>query len=343
MNEKEKATPSVAVVGAGMAGVMCAASLKGAGYSVTLFDKARGTGGRLSSRRLEGVPFDLGAQVIQAQHPDFVAQLAKWEEKGWVVPWPEEQGWCAVPRMSGLTRQISAGVPFEPSCRIVRIEPVEATWQLEDDQQRLWSGFDHLVLALPAPQAAALLQPVAPAWAQQAASIALQPCWTAYFRLDPTEPIPAVSHLPRATPFAQTTPSPDAGELGLRRWTCQAAKPSWCESTDAALWVVEANTAWSAAHLDTPPAEVAEALFNLWKQVVGQPQLAQPIHLAAHRWLYALTANVCASPYWSSSLHKAEVAAGLHLCGDYFQQTGVEGAYLSGRALAEALIHAQQG
>ncbi|MFK7161794.1 FAD-dependent oxidoreductase [Marinospirillum sp. MEB164] len=343
MNKQQTAAPRVAVIGAGMAGVICAERLQAAGWSVTLMDKARGTGGRLSSRRLEGVPFDLGAQVIQAQHADFVAQLAEWEDKGWVLPWPEEQGWCAVPRMSGLTRQISAGVPFEPSCRIVRIERVEQTWRLEDDQQRLWSDFDHLVLALPAPQAAVLLEKVAPAWAAQAASIALQPCWTAYFRLDPSAALPAVSSLPRATPLAQTTPSPDAGELGLRRWTCQTAKPSWRESTDAALWVVEANAAWSAAHLETPPAQVAEALFDLWKQVVGQPQLTRPVHLAAHRWLYALTASVCASPYWSSSVHEVEVAAGLHLCGDYFQRTGVEGAYLSGRALAEALIDAQQG
>ncbi|MBE0549214.1 MAG: FAD-dependent oxidoreductase, partial [Rubrivivax sp.] len=43
--------PTVAVVGAGIAGAACAASLQQAGLDVTLFEKSHGVGGRLATRR----------------------------------------------------------------------------------------------------------------------------------------------------------------------------------------------------------------------------------------------------------------------------------------------------
>ena len=46
-----KDTKRIAVVGAGIAGAACAASLQQAGVQVTLFDKSRGVGGRMSTRR----------------------------------------------------------------------------------------------------------------------------------------------------------------------------------------------------------------------------------------------------------------------------------------------------
>ena len=45
----------VAVIGAGMAGATCARLLADAGLDVTLFDKSRGVGGRMSTRRAEWV------------------------------------------------------------------------------------------------------------------------------------------------------------------------------------------------------------------------------------------------------------------------------------------------
>ena len=44
---------SIAVIGAGVAGAVCARALQQAGHRVQVFDKARGPGGRLATRRLE--------------------------------------------------------------------------------------------------------------------------------------------------------------------------------------------------------------------------------------------------------------------------------------------------
>ena len=57
-----------AIIGAGMAGIACADALQAAGHAVAVFDKGRGPGGRMSTRRMETplgtVAFDHGAQYF---------------------------------------------------------------------------------------------------------------------------------------------------------------------------------------------------------------------------------------------------------------------------------------
>ena len=45
-------TPHIAIIGVGMAGVTCARTLRQAGHNVTLFEKSRGLGGRMSTLSL---------------------------------------------------------------------------------------------------------------------------------------------------------------------------------------------------------------------------------------------------------------------------------------------------
>jgi renalase len=42
-------------VGAGLAGLICAQKLQRAGYQVAVLEKSRGLGGRLATRRVDGV------------------------------------------------------------------------------------------------------------------------------------------------------------------------------------------------------------------------------------------------------------------------------------------------
>jgi renalase len=56
----------IAIIGAGIAGLACAQRLQDGGCSVTLFDKGRGAGGRMATRRVTTpfgeIAFDHGAQ-----------------------------------------------------------------------------------------------------------------------------------------------------------------------------------------------------------------------------------------------------------------------------------------
>jgi predicted NAD/FAD-dependent oxidoreductase len=60
--------------------------------------------------------------------------------------------------------------------------------------------------------------------------------------------------------------------------------------------------------------------------------LPTPIHLAAHRWRYALVETPLGAPF----LHDA--ARGLGACGDWCLGPRIESAWLSGVALGRALL-----
>ena len=54
-------TERVAVIGAGLAGLTAAARIAAGGAAVTVYDKSRGLGGRLATRRSPQGSFDHGA------------------------------------------------------------------------------------------------------------------------------------------------------------------------------------------------------------------------------------------------------------------------------------------
>jgi phytoene dehydrogenase-like protein len=62
-------TPSVAVAGAGLAGLVAARHLADAGADVTVFERHETVGGRVRSRRQDGFTLDRGFQVLFTAYP----------------------------------------------------------------------------------------------------------------------------------------------------------------------------------------------------------------------------------------------------------------------------------
>jgi hypothetical protein len=134
----------VAVVGAGIAGLNCAARLMSQGYPVEVFDKGRGPGGRASRRREGGWRFHHGA-----------------------------------PGGHELVRRLAAGLIIHSREHILGLtRGRDGWWRLEREHQAATDPFDVVVLALPPEQAAELLTP-APGLARVARSVVMDPCLTA--------------------------------------------------------------------------------------------------------------------------------------------------------------------
>ncbi|HWV09069.1 MAG TPA: FAD-dependent oxidoreductase, partial [Pseudomonas sp.] len=116
------ATAPIAIIGTGIAGLSAAQALHAAGHEVQLFDKSRGSGGRMASKRSDGGALDLGAQYFTARDRRFVETVQQWQARGWVAEWtptlfnyqdgrlsasPDEQvRWVGSPRMSAITRAL---------------------------------------------------------------------------------------------------------------------------------------------------------------------------------------------------------------------------------------------
>lgn len=89
----DPAAPSLAVIGAGVAGCSLAARLRRLGWRgpISLWESGRGAGGRASTRRSRNnslVRFDHGAPLLSINAGPAPTLLAPLLEAGWIEPWP---------------------------------------------------------------------------------------------------------------------------------------------------------------------------------------------------------------------------------------------------------------
>ncbi|HYN39750.1 MAG TPA: NAD(P)-binding protein [Rhodospirillales bacterium] len=326
--------PHVAVIGAGIAGLACAGRLRQAGVAVSLFDKGRRAGGRCATRRAGPVTFDHGAQYCTAADGRFREALAAGEAAGLVARWQprpgrlpqsgdagredEDRRWVGVPGMSSLAQHLGRGLPVQCGTRIAAVEPDGGRWRLGGENGLAAGPFDIVLVAVPAPQATALLAP-APVLADRVRDAVLAPCWALMLAF--AEPL--------STELVAAFV--DAGSLA---WICHdGGKPGRGGEDSGAptTWVAHASPAWSRTHLEEDPADIAPAMLAAFAEVIGL-DLPPPVHLAAHRWRYARVETALDEP----CLYDPRL--GLGACGDWCLGPRIESAFLSGLAMAERVL-----
>ncbi len=335
---------NVAIIGAGMAGARCARLLADAGFAVTVFDKSRGVGGRMATRRTnwarEGVTmptafFDHGVPAwdvgISAEFDAWALQakaagvLQRWDVR-WLRGTVERRpSWLATPDMPALCRWMLQGIPVCAERQVDALVRAEDGWRLQVGGSTGDPVFDTVVVAIPPAQAAALLEPHQPRWAQGAKAAVMQPCWT----------LMGISDRPAS--WAHGEPDWDVMEPPDSRVSLlvrQDAKPGRQGATGHALWVAHTHPDWTLAHLEHSADDVRPILQDAVSNLLG-PSAPRWHHVAVHRWRYAQSGSSAAVDdgfQWDPS-------ARLGTCGDHWGGGGVVGAWQSGSHMARVLIH----
>ena len=93
------------------------------------------------------------------------------------------------------------------------------------------------------------------------------------------------------------------------------------------MWVLHASSEWSEEHLEDEPDTVLASLIDAFWQATGTAPKA-PTYATSHRWRYAIPVE----PLESLCLFDSNRRIGA--CGDWCGGPRVEGAFLSGVAMA---------
>jgi photolyase PhrII len=319
--------PRVAVVGAGVSGLICTRTLVDHGLEAVVFDKGRRPGGRLATRVADGAAYDHGAQYFTVGDPGFERRVEAWIHDGVVAEWTGrlveiEQGRCkaktggtrrfvGVPGMNAIAAHLAIDCDVRSGVRVERAFRKQERWHLEHAAGEE-GPFDAVVLALPAPQAVPLLDG-APALRERAAGVHMKPCWAVLV----------------------TFPSGiDAGfdgafiNDGPLSWVARnGSKPG----RETESWVLHATASWSERMLEADPDEVAAQLQDAFASATGL-RLPEPTDLQAHRWRYAIPEKALPE----ACLWDTETA--LAVCGDWCAGPRAEGAFLSGAAAAGRIL-----
>ena len=334
---------SIAIIGAGISGLACANVLKKRGIACEIFEKSRGPGGRLASRRLGEGTVDLGAQYFTAHDERFCHEVTAWRSAGVVKAWPGRLGicqgetihypeapplrYCGAPRMSALTRHLAQDMNVRVGCRIESRERQVNGWWLIDDKRQRQGPFSAGVISVPTPQAVPLVAPHDPALVMASEAVVQHPTWTAYAVFDKPLDDSLVAGGDWQGLFVEEGPL----DLVARNSTKPGREPR--ESL-----TLLATHAWTQACLEEKPSRVADWLYQAFAARFTTRALPEPLVLSAHRWRYA-------KPSVSTSKSSGEDTAqdfhltdtGLGLCGDAWRGARVEDAWLSGHHLGLAL------
>lgn len=312
-----------------MAGLSCAQALAEAGLEVRVFDKGRGPGGRMSTRRTEPWHFDHGTQYFTARDPAFQEQVMAWQSADTVESWtgrlvelrngashPIEDGqvrYVGTPRMNSMLRFVARNLELNLGLRVVSPIREDRGWRLIEISGSELGLFQRVAVAVPAPQAVELLTPV-PRLAGQAAEADMTPCWSIMLAF--AEPL----DLPFDGAFVK-----DSSLAWVARNNSKPGRPA------AESWVLQATQDWSKQHLEGAGEQIAAALLTELSEVLNGKKLA-PFARTTHRWRFAAVEKPIGRP----CLYDAELQIGA--CGDWCLEGRVEAAWLSGRALAEHIL-----
>ncbi len=320
-------TPRIAIIGAGMAGLTAARALADAGSAVTIFEKSRGIGGRLATRRVRaegpafGLEFDHGAPAIDAQPSSFRRFVEELRREGAAAAWPAAgaDAFVGAPRMNALLAPAATGLDIRFSTRVSSVRRDGACWRLsleDEDAGPDIPSVDAVIVTAPAPQTSGLLKTADDRLARAADAAAMAPCWTLMLSVDG-----AIDAAPILDRFDAASP--------IERIISDNFKPG--RDSQPRRFVIHANAEWSSQNLDLPREEAAELLTKAALRAVGGDN-ARIIYAAAHRWRYARATRPIGAPILSSE-DGTLIAAGDWLIGD-----DAGAAFQSGRAAAEAAI-----
>ncbi|WP_341925827.1 FAD-dependent oxidoreductase [Nocardioides psychrotolerans] len=314
----------IIVVGAGISGVACARVLAEAGLPVTVVDRGRRIGGRMASRRLAERPVDTGAQYFTVTDDRFARVVADLESAGVVRPWTDtftvlSSGAAPAPKQGPVRWGTPAGmrsvVEALASGLEVREDAVEVVTADPEGLRVDGTPASAVVLAMPDGQAARLLgeglSPLAADLSREWEPVLALTAWwpTRLWDLDGA-----------FVAGAFVNDDPDLAWIaddGSRR------------GDGAPVLVAHSTPTFAAPHVPDPQAALP-AMVAAVQRVLGISVPPSGTHL--QRWSMARPTGSRDEPFLLTP-------SGLGVCGDGWGPVSkVEGAFLSGAALGDALV-----
>ncbi|NJN86971.1 MAG: NAD(P)-binding protein [Leptolyngbyaceae cyanobacterium SL_7_1] len=329
----------IAVVGAGMAGLVCARRLQQGGYGVQVFEKSRGLGGRVATRRLTDTCADHGLRYVASQGEWTDRLILPLRQQGILHPWIANSGnpsavetdrFIAPNGMASVAKWLAEGLTIARHHRVLTIAPQpDRTWSLTIETATATPSigdFSVVVLAIPAPQAVPLVAPLVTQGLPEPFLVGLEaiefaPCLTAIAQYR-QERTPAFAAAPQAVSM---TDSPSLAWLSLENSKRPSSHP---------IVVVQSTAAFAEEFLEATDLQpIGMQLLQLATDTLGF-DFTDPELLQVHRWRYAFPRHT-GQVSWLATQYPLPLLC----CGDWCGGDRLETALDSGIKTAEQIHH----
>lgn len=325
----------IAIIGAGIAGLTIANKLA-QNYQVTIFDKSRGVGGRMATRRSENYHFDHGAQFFTAKTNQFQKFCHKAMADDIITPWQCKLAkinngaiiddnvnknypyYVAKPQMNNLCKYLSKDLPVILQTTILNLNFKNNKWSLITDNKNPalitenLDDFDGVILAIP-PQQALTILPENFINYDLVKNTKMLGCFTLMLGLK------------KALNLSFNAANV---ENSIIQWLAiNNSKPQ--RPNNSAL-VIHSDNHWAEENIEEDLAIIKEKLIINLQKIIAINK-ADIIYQNIHRWRYATSLTKSSK----KSLFDAKLKLGV--CGDWLIGAKVENAFLSASDLADKI------
>lgn len=338
----------IAIIGAGLAGLTCGKALQQAGHDVVIFEKSRGIGGRLATRRAEPFYFDHGVAAFTASDDDFQGFVNQLLAEGVVAVWAVDQAtpdnsfvstvstkphsvprvsdcysdyYVGIPAMNAIGKHLARGLTVQRNTRVASIidhHPIFNSWELLTDKGETLGQFDWIISAMPVEQAKSFAQ--TSLHTKVLNKYALMPCSVLMLGFD--------------TPLALDYEYAKIEGEDIDKIIVNSAKP---HRKGGYSLVIHSTPAWTNRHIEEDKTACINHLTQAASQILGI-DLSTAAHKDIHHWRYA-TGEAVNLPSGDHQLgYLLDSDQNIGVCGDWLLKGDVESAYLSGQKLAKAII-----
>jgi len=337
------AKQKIAIIGGGLSALITAQNLADR-YDIDLFEKARGVGGRMSTRRADPYQFDHGAQYFTARTKPFKAFLKPHIESGLIQEWtpqvltlekgekPYKRDWfephyVAAPHMNSLCKALAAAmdINIHLQTHITALEKSgDGTWMLQDLTNESYGPYDAVIITTPSHQAVDLL-PANFLNLPLIKDVKMTGCHSIMIGFD--------------TPPTLNWGAAVVKNSPIEWMAVNSQKPD--RTSDFSILITTRND-WSETHIEDEIEAVQSIIINEFQDLtnISADKIS---HISTHRWRYANTlqhADKDKDNNNEDTHHNYFIDRDqkIGVCGDWCIKGHVESAFTSAYQLSQDIL-----
>lgn len=301
---------NIAIIGAGFSGCYLYSKLKEKNHNITIFEKSRGTGGRLSTKYIDDKFCDHGTPYFKSSNflfscfcDDLVYKDILYKEGEYYYP------------TSGINKMCSSLINKEnlkTQTKIVKCEKTKNKWSLKDEKGKSYKNFDYLILTIPATQVLELDIELRKAFINKLSKVTYSSIGTLI--LHDEGKFSVDKDIQQSQFFKKAIDN--SSKYGYKNFSS---------------FVFHANEDFSTTNNYKTKEELGNEILN-YINYFQKINISENVNKIAHLWKYAFVKNRINNDFLNDKDNS------LSICGDFFKHLNLEGSFLSSKALYEEVF-----